>query len=121
MAECEPDSLCGNFNAGAPRTLTCRKSWRHLASSDSTGWDGKQAPIHAVSSLAHADFRHPAPGYLSVLRLTRLVTSDEREVLQMLGNVRRGVFVVFHDRDDLSRNLSYGRDEEGRRLLRGTI
>ncbi|RDV00562.1 type II toxin-antitoxin system HipA family toxin [Trinickia dinghuensis] len=67
--------------------------------------DGMRVPVHTVSGLAHADFRHPSLDYLSVLRLTRLLTADEREVLEMY---RRCVFnVVFHNRDDHSKNLSF--------------
>jgi serine/threonine-protein kinase HipA len=67
--------------------------------------DGMRAPVHTVSGLAHADFRHPTLDYLSVLRLTRFLTRDEREVLEMY---RRCVFnVVFHNRDDHSKNLSF--------------
>lgn len=67
--------------------------------------DGMRIPVHTVSGLAHADFRHPTLDYLSVLRLTRLLTADEREVLEMY---RRCVFnVVFHNRDDHSKNLSF--------------
>lgn len=67
--------------------------------------NGMRVPVHTVSGLAHADFRHPALDYLSVLRLTRLMTTDEREVLEMY---RRCVFnVVFHNRDDHTKNLSF--------------
>jgi serine/threonine-protein kinase HipA len=67
--------------------------------------DGMRVPVHTVSGLAHTDFRHPTLDYLSVLRLTRFVTADEREVLEMY---RRCVFnVVFHNRDDHSKNLSF--------------
>lgn len=66
---------------------------------------GMRIPVHTVSGLAHADFRHPTLDYLSTLRLTRLLTADEREVLEMY---RRCVFnVVFHNRDDHSKNLSF--------------
>ncbi|MGN6230699.1 MAG: type II toxin-antitoxin system HipA family toxin [Trinickia sp.] len=67
--------------------------------------EGMRVPVHSVSGLAHADFRLPSLDYLSVLRLTRLLTADEREVLQMY---RRCVFnVVFHNRDDHAKNLSF--------------
>lgn len=67
--------------------------------------NGMRVPVHTVSGLAHADFRHPTLDYLSVLRLTRLLTADEREVLEMY---RRCIFnVVFHNRDDHSKNLSF--------------
>ncbi|MBN3792785.1 type II toxin-antitoxin system HipA family toxin [Burkholderia sp. Ac-20353] len=67
--------------------------------------DGMRVPVHTVSGLAHADFRQPRIDYLSVLRLTRLLTADEREVLEMY---RRCVFnVAFHNRDDHSKNLSF--------------
>lgn len=66
---------------------------------------GKRVQTHTVSGLAHADFRIPAISYSDVLRLTRLLTGDEREVLALY---RRCVFnVVFHNRDDHSKNLSY--------------
>lgn len=64
-----------------------------------------RVPVHTVCGLAHADFRHPTLDYLSVLRLTRFLTADEREVIEMY---RRCVFnVVFHNRDDHSKNLSF--------------
>lgn len=67
--------------------------------------EGMRVPVHTVCGLAHADFRLPTLDYLSVLRLTRLLTIDEREVLEMY---RRCVFnVVFHNRDDHSKNLSF--------------
>ena len=73
---------------------------------------GMRVPVHTVSGLAHADFRHPTLDYLSVLRLTRLLTKDEREVLEMY---RRCVFnVVFHNRDDHSKNLSFLMDRSDR-------
>ncbi|WP_059410949.1 type II toxin-antitoxin system HipA family toxin [Cupriavidus basilensis] len=74
--------------------------------------DGMRVPVHTVSGLAHADCRHPALDYLSVLRLTRLLTADEREVL---GMYRRCVFnVVFHNRDDHAKNLSFLMRRDGR-------
>ncbi|WP_321817668.1 MULTISPECIES: type II toxin-antitoxin system HipA family toxin [unclassified Paraburkholderia] len=73
--------------------------------------NGKRAPIHTVAGLAHADFRHPTLDYLSVLRLTRFLTADEREVLEMY---RRCVFnVVFYNRDDHSKSLSFLLREDG--------
>ncbi|MEA3119311.1 MAG: serine/threonine-protein kinase HipA [Paraburkholderia sp.] len=67
--------------------------------------DGMRVPVHTASGLAHADFRHPTLDYLSVLRLTRFLSADEREVLEMY---RRCVFnVVFYNRDDHSKNLSF--------------
>ncbi|WP_175980744.1 type II toxin-antitoxin system HipA family toxin [Burkholderia sp. BCC1630] len=73
--------------------------------------DGMRVPMHTVSGLAHANFRHPTLDYLSVLRLTRFLTRDEREVLEMY---RRCVFnVVFHNRDDHSKNLSFLMKRDG--------
>jgi serine/threonine-protein kinase HipA len=73
--------------------------------------DGMRVPVHTVSGLAHADFRHPTLDYLSVLRLTRLLSADERAVLEMY---RRCVFnVVFHNRDDHSKNLSFLMQKSG--------
>jgi serine/threonine-protein kinase HipA len=73
--------------------------------------DGMRVPVHTVAGLTHADFRHPTLDYLSVLRLTRFVTADEREVLEMY---RRCAFnVVFHNRDDHSKNLSFLMRQDG--------
>jgi hypothetical protein len=73
--------------------------------------NGKRFPIHTVAGLTHADFRHPALDYLSVLRLTRFLTADEREVLEMYH--RRVVNVVFHNHDDHSINLPFLLPEDG--------
>jgi serine/threonine-protein kinase HipA len=73
--------------------------------------NGKRFPIHTVAGLTHADFRHPALDYLSVLRLTRFLTADEREVLEMYH--RRVINVVFHNHDDHSINLPFLLPEDG--------
>lgn len=54
-------------------------------------------------------------GYVDLIRLTRLVTGDVRDVEQV---VRRAVFnVVAHNRDDHARNMSYlWTDDDGWRL-----
>lgn len=54
-------------------------------------------PTHTLSGVLHADFRRPSSvDYLSFLRLTRLMTKDEREVIKAF---RQCVFnVVFNNR-----------------------
>lgn len=73
-----------------------------------------RVPIHTLAGLLHADFRRPSCDYTSFLRATRLLTKDEREVEKAF---ERAVFnVVFHNRDDHSKNFSYrlGRDRQWR-------
>lgn len=58
-----------------------------------------------VSGLLHADHRIPSVSYDTVLRLTRRLTNDQRDVTQMF---RRAVFnVAAHNRDDHSKNTSF--------------
>jgi serine/threonine-protein kinase HipA len=73
-----------------------------------------RVPIHTLAGLLHVDFRRPSCDYTSFLRATRLLTKDEREVEKAF---ERAVFnVVFHNRDDHSKNFSYrlGRDRQWR-------
>ncbi len=76
---------------------------------------GQRVPLHTLAGLLHADFRIPgAVGYTQLLRATRLITRDEREVKKAF---ERAVFnVLFHNRDDHPKNLSFrlGRDRHWR-------
>jgi serine/threonine-protein kinase HipA len=68
--------------------------------------DGLRVPVQTLAAALHADFRLPsAVDYTSFLRVTRLFTRDEREVKKAY---ERAVFnVVFNNRDDHSKNLSF--------------
>ncbi len=75
-------------------------------------FDGMRVPMHTAAGAAHVDFRIPQFDYINLLRLTRRMTNDEREVLQAY---ERCVFnVVFNNRDDHSKNFSFLLGKDGR-------
>ena len=73
--------------------------------------DGMRVPVHTLAGLMHANFRLPSSvDYLTFLRATRFITRSQVEVDKAF---ERAVFnVVFNNRDDHAKNLSYrmGRD-----------
>jgi serine/threonine-protein kinase HipA len=74
--------------------------------------DGMRVPMHTAAGAAHVDFRHPQLDYISLLKLTQLITKDMREVVYAF---ERCVFnVVFNNRDDHSKNFSYLMGKDGR-------
>lgn len=77
--------------------------------------DGMRVPVHTLAGLMHADFRLPSSvDYLTFLRATRFITRSQVEVHKAF---ERAVFnVVFNNRDDHAKNLSYrlGRDRAWR-------
>ncbi len=76
---------------------------------------GLRVPIHSLASLLHSDFRQPGSvDYLGLLRATRALTRDEREVQNAFA---RSVFnAIFHNRDDHPKNIAYrlGQDRRWR-------
>jgi serine/threonine-protein kinase HipA len=73
---------------------------------------GMRVPVHTLAGALHADFRIPSVDYISLLRVTRAFTSDEREVLK---SYERAVFnVVFNNRDDHSKNFAFRLDRDRR-------
>lgn len=72
---------------------------------------GLRVPVHTLAGLLHANFRLPSSvDYVTFLRATRFLTRSQVEVHKAY---ERAVFnVVFHNRDDHAKNLSYrlGRD-----------
>lgn len=74
-----------------------------------------RVPVHSLAGLLHADFRLPgAADYTALLRATRLLTRDRREVEKAYA---RAVFnVAFHNRDDHPKNFAWrlGRDRRWR-------
>ncbi len=73
---------------------------------------GLRVPMHTLAGLLHSDFRVPGVGYLQLLRATRFITRDQREVDEAF---RRAVFnVAFHNRDDHAKNFSFILDRDRR-------
>jgi serine/threonine-protein kinase HipA len=74
--------------------------------------DGMRVPMHTAAGALDANFRLPSSvDYTTLLRLTRLMTRDEREVLKAY---ERCVFnVIFNNRDDHPKNFSYRLSRDG--------
>jgi len=73
---------------------------------------GMRVPVHTLAGALHADFRIPSVDYISLLRATRALTADEREVVKAY---ERAVFnVIFNNRDDHSKNISFRLDRDRR-------
>ena len=72
--------------------------------------NANKVPLHTAAGALNANFRQPSVDYISFLRLTRMMTKDQREVekayLQCVFNV------VFHNRDDHAKNFSFLLDIE---------
>lgn len=76
--------------------------------------NGKKVHMITVSGLLETSHRIPNLDYRDLMKLTWLVTKDERELEEMY---RRMCFNVFaHNRDDHSKNFSYLYDEEESRF-----
>ncbi len=74
-----------------------------------------RVPVHSLAGLLHANFRlSGSVDYTMLLRATRLLTRDEREVHKAYA---RAVFnVLFHNRDDHPKNFAWrlGQDRRWR-------
>jgi len=72
---------------------------------------GLRVPVHSLAGLLHIDFRVAgATDYTTLLRATRLMTRDERQVEQAYA---RAVFnVIFHNRDDHPKNFAWVLNQE---------
>jgi serine/threonine-protein kinase HipA len=67
--------------------------------------DGMRVPMHTAAGALDANFRVPSLDYTTLLRLTRFMSRDEREVLKAF---ERCVFnVIFNNRDDHAKNFSF--------------
>lgn len=64
-----------------------------------------RAPLLSLSALLHIDYRLPALDYEMLLRATRRLTGDEREVHKAFE--RCVLNVLLHNRDDHSRNFAF--------------
>jgi len=65
-----------------------------------------RVPVHSLAGLLQVDFRLPgSTDYTALLRATRALTRDEREVEKAYA---RAVFnVLFHNRDDHPKNFAW--------------
>ncbi|HLA34432.1 MAG TPA: type II toxin-antitoxin system HipA family toxin [Rhodocyclaceae bacterium] len=74
--------------------------------------DGLRVPLQSLSAALQVDYRLPTLDYEMLLRLTRRLTGDEREVAKAC---ERCVFnVLAHNRDDHSRNFAFRLDRQRR-------
>src|SRR3546814_11710172 len=70
---------------------------------------GMRVPILTLAGALDLDFRMPTISYDTLLKMTRFMTRSQAEVDKAY---RRAVFnVVFHNRDDQSKNFSYRMDQ----------
>ncbi|MCA9803203.1 MAG: type II toxin-antitoxin system HipA family toxin [Cyanobacteria bacterium HKST-UBA02] len=68
-------------------------------------FQGMRIPMHTAAGAAHVNFRIPQLDYVALLRLTKLMTRDNREVMKAF---ERCVFnVIFNNRDDHAKNFSF--------------
>jgi serine/threonine-protein kinase HipA len=73
---------------------------------------GLRIPLQSLSAALHVDYRLPSLDYEMLLRLTRRLTGDERDVCKAF---ERCVFnVLTHNRDDHSRNFAFRLDRQRR-------
>lgn len=71
---------------------------------------GLRIPLQSLSAALNVDYRLPSLDYEMLLRLTRRLTGDEREVGKAF---ERCVFnVLTHNRDDHSRNFAFRLDRQ---------
>ncbi|MES2662027.1 MAG: type II toxin-antitoxin system HipA family toxin [Pseudomonadota bacterium] len=75
--------------------------------------NGSRIPIHTLAGLLHADFRIPSSvDYTTFLRATQLLCRDEQEVKK---GFERAVFnIIFNNRDDHSKNISFRLEKDHR-------
>lgn len=70
-----------------------------------------RVPLHTLAGVLHQDFRIPSASYADLLRVTRFMTRDQREVFKAF---ERCVFnVLFHNRDDHTKNFSFRMEPNG--------
>jgi len=74
--------------------------------------EGMRVPLLSLSALLHVDFRLPALDYEMLLRATRRLTGDEREVAKAFE--RCVLNVLLHNRDDHGRNFAFRLDRDRR-------
>ena len=74
------------------------------------GADGKRVHMLTAAALLELDFEQPSLDYHSLMKLTKILTRDNKEDVENM--FRRMCFNVFaHNRDDHSKNFTYLYDE----------
>jgi serine/threonine-protein kinase HipA len=74
--------------------------------------NGQKVHVHTACGLLHADYRHASLDYENLIKLTKVLTGDVREVKKM---VRLMVFnVKAGNRDDHAKNFSFLLDAQNR-------
>jgi serine/threonine-protein kinase HipA len=65
----------------------------------------KRRHLHTFGNLIHANFRIPSTDYADLFKLTRLLTRNHHDLLELF---RRMVFnITSHNRDDHAKNFSF--------------
>ena len=100
-----PSSRFFDLGSGAGDTSTKQQHYSAFGVARFDREDGLRVPVHSLSGLLHADYRMPSLDYDQLLRATRRLTGDEREVTAAFA---RAVFnVAMHNRDDHARNFEW--------------
>jgi serine/threonine-protein kinase HipA len=75
------------------------------------GPGNRRLHMHTLGGLLHSDFRVPACDYDQLLRVARVLTRDQRSVVECF---RRMIFnIVAHNRDDHVKNFAFLMDQTG--------
>ena len=73
--------------------------------------EGRRVHVHTFGNLIHANFRIPSSDYRDLLHVTRILTRDQRDVLEAF---RRAAFnVLAWNRDDHVKNFAFRMREDG--------
>ena len=91
--------------------LTASDGNRYFATKRFDRQNNKRWHMHTLAALLHADFRIPSLDYKMLLKVTLLLTKDQRQVAMAF---RLAAFNVFaHNRDDHGKNFSFLMDYQG--------
>jgi serine/threonine-protein kinase HipA len=73
------------------------------------GVGNRRRHVHTFANLVHANFRLPSVDYADIARLTRLLTRDRRQSVELF---RRMLFnIAAHNQDDHAKNFAYLLDQ----------
>lgn len=74
-------------------------------------WENRRTHVHTFGNLIHANFRLPSSDYRELLRVTRILTRDQQDMLEVY---RRMAFnVLAHNRDDHVKNFAFRMRDDG--------
>lgn len=75
------------------------------------GENHERVHVHTFANLIHANFRIPSTDYADLLKLTSVLTRNQRDVVQVF---RRMVFnIAAHNRDDHAKNFAFIMNQRG--------